>query len=70
MSRLKNINFDYNKIKDLVCQLAFEKKIALISVIIKDKDYRGNFYEYSASLARKYNIPEMNETELDNYLHK
>jgi hypothetical protein len=69
MPRLKNIDVNYSQIKDLVFQLAFEKKMALIGEIVKDKDYLGNFYQYSESLTKKHGIPQMNEPELDNFLH-
>jgi len=68
IARIKNIDVNYNQIKELVCQLAFEKKMALIKEIVKDKDYRKNFYQFSESLAKKHNVPQMNESELDKFL--
>jgi hypothetical protein len=70
MPKLKEINIDYDQVRDLVCQLAFEKKMALIKEIVKDKCYKENFYDFTESLVRKYNIPAMNETELDDFLHE
>ena len=60
---------DYNQIKELVCQLAFEKKLALIKDLVQEKSYRESFYQYTESLVKKYDIPDMNETDLDNFLH-
>ena len=58
------------QIRDLVYQLNFEKKMALIKEIVKDRRYQENFYRFSESLARKYDIPNMNESELDAFLHE
>ncbi|MBU1053716.1 MAG: hypothetical protein KKC46_07790 [Proteobacteria bacterium] len=70
MPKLKDIDINYDQIKDLVYQLAFEKKMALIKEIVKDRSYQANFYRFADSLLKKYDIPDMNESELDNYLHE
>lgn len=70
MPKLKQIEIDYEQIRDLVSQLAFEKRIALIKDIVKDKRYQEEFYRFTESLTKKYDIPEMTESELDNFLHK
>lgn len=70
MPRLKDIDVNYSQIKDLVCQLAFEKKIELIKEIARDRDYQENFYRYSESLVKRHGIPRMSEAELDKFLHE
>jgi len=70
MPKLKEIDINYDQIRDLVYQLNFEKKMALIKEIVKDRRYQENFYRFSESLARKYDIPSMNESELDAFLHE
>ena len=37
MPKLKEININYEQVRDLVYQLAFEKKMALIREIVKDR---------------------------------
>ena len=69
MPKLREIDIDYDQIRELVCQLAFSKKMSLIREIVQDKKYQEDFYAYTASLARKYNIPNMTEQELDEFLH-
>jgi hypothetical protein len=69
MPKLKEIDVDYEQIKGLVCQLAFEKKLSLIRELVTEKSYRESFYRYTESLVKKYNIPEMNESQLDDFLH-
>ena len=70
MPKLREIEIDYEQIRDLVYQLAFEKRIALIKEIVSDKSYREEFYRFTESLTKKYDIPEMTEAELDTFLHK
>ncbi len=70
MPKLKEINITYDQIVELVHQLEFEQKISLIASVIREKRYRDNFYCYTESLGTKYNIPSMNEEELDKFLHK
>ena len=70
MPKLREIDIDYEQIRDLVYQLAFEKRIALIKEIVRDKRYREDFYRFTESLTKKYDIPEMTESELDTFLHK
>jgi len=69
MPNLKEIDVDYEQIKGLVCQLAFEKKLSLIKELVTEKSYRESFYRYTESFLEKYNIPEMNESQLDDFLH-
>ena len=70
MPKLKEIDINYDQIRDLVYQLTFERKMALIKEIVKDGRYQENFYHFSESLVRKYDIPNMNESELDAFLHE
>ena len=70
MPKLRDIYVNYDQIKDLVYQLSFEKKMALIKEIVKDRSYQENFYHFTESLAKKYDIPDMNESELDTFLHE
>jgi len=70
MPKLKEIDIDYEQIKDLFSQLDFEKKMALMKEVIKDKRYRENFYAYTQGLVKKYKIPAMREEELDTFLHR
>ena len=69
MPKLKDIDIDYEQIKGLVYQLAFEKKLALIHELVMEKDYKESFYQYTESFLKKYNISEMNESQLDDFLH-
>ena len=69
MPKLKEINIDYEQVRDLVYQLAFEKKMTLIREIVKDRRYQEDFYHFAESLVKKYDIPKMNESELDAFLH-
>ena len=69
MPKLKEIDINYDQIRDLVYQLEFEKKMALIKDVVKDKSYQNDFYRFTESLIKKYNIPEMDESELDTLLH-
>lgn len=70
MPKLREIDINYDQIRDLVYQLAFEKKMALIKEIVKDRRYQEDFYRFTESLAKKYAIPNMNESELDAFLHE
>jgi hypothetical protein len=70
MPKLKEIDINYEQIKDLFSQLDFQKKMALMKEVIKDKRYRENFYAYTEGLAKKYKIPAMSEEELDAFLHR
>ena len=45
------------------------KKLSLIRELVKETSYRESFYRYTESLAKKHNIPEMNESKLDDFLH-
>jgi hypothetical protein len=69
MPKLKEIDIDYDQIRELVFQLAFSKKMSLLREIVQDKKYQEDFYSFTESLAKKYNIPDMNEQELDEFLH-
>ncbi len=70
MPKLKEIDIKYEQVRDLVYQLAFEKKLALIREIVKDRRYQEDFYHFTESLVKKYDIPGMNESELDTFLHE
>ena len=65
----KDIEINYDQICDLVRQLAFEKRMALIRDVAKEINYREDFYAYTENLTQKYSITEMNEDELDVFLH-
>jgi len=69
MPKLKEVDVNYEQIKGLVYQLAFEKKLALINELVMDRSYKENFYRYTESFLTKYNIPKMNESQLDRLLH-
>ncbi len=69
MPKLKEIDVNYEQIKGLVYQLAFEKKLALINELVMDRSYKEDFYSYTESFLKKYNIPKMNESQLDGFLH-
>ena len=69
MPKLKEIDITYEQVRDLVYQLAFEKKMTLIKEIAKDEHYRDDFYRFTESLVKKYDIPGMNESELDAFFH-
>jgi len=70
MPKLKEIKLDYEQVRDLVYQLAFDKKIDLIKDIVRDKTYQEEFYRFTELLTKKYAIPKMAESELDNFLHE
>jgi|GEM_PF-736332 len=70
MPKLKGLDITYNQIVELVRQLEFEEKVSLIKAVIHEKKYRQSFYRYTESLTKKYEIPMMNEEELDNFLHE
>jgi hypothetical protein len=70
MPKLKEVDINYDQIRELVRQLKFDKKMALIREIIKERGYKDNFYVYTESLAKKYNIPKMSEEELDRFLRE
>jgi len=69
MPKLKNIDINYEQIRDLVLQLEFDKKMSLIKELTKNKTYQENFYKFTESLVKKYNIPNMSDDELDDLLH-
>ncbi len=69
MPKLKEIEINYDQVVELVHQLEFEKKIALIQTVIKEQEYRENFYRYTEGLRQKYHIPLMSAEELDTFLH-
>lgn len=70
MPTLKEIDINYDQVRDLVYQLAFDKKMELIKEIAKDRRYQESFYHFTESLAEKYDVPDMNESELDTFLHE
>lgn len=69
MPKLKDIDLDYDQIRELVKKLDFEKKMALIREVTKEREYRKNFYGFTEGLLKKYKIPEMSDDELDTCLH-
>jgi len=69
MPKLKDVDINYDQVKELVRQLDFEKKMALIREVAREKEYKKNFYNYTEGLVKKYKIPKMSEKELDAFLH-
>lgn len=69
MPTLKEVEFTSRQVIELVKQLDFDDKMAVITEIANENDYRKKFYAYTENLARRYNIPEMSEEELDTFLH-
>ena len=69
MPKLKELEINYEQIKNLVLQLDFEQKMLLIKELSKEMSYRKNFYRYSEELAKKSGIKKMSEEELDTFLH-
>ncbi len=69
MPKLKDVDINFDQIKELVRQLDFEKKMALIREVARERGYKKNFYNYTEGLVKKYKIPEMSEKELDAFLH-
>ena len=69
MPKLKELEINYEQIKNLVLQLDFEQKMLLIKELSKDMSYRDNFYRYTEELAKKSGIKKMSEEELDTFLH-
>lgn len=67
--KLKEIDINNEQIWDLVNQLDYDKKISLVKEVVREKEYKKNLYAYTESLAKKYNFPEINEEELDIFLH-
>ena len=70
MPKLKEIDINYDQIRELVDQLEFDKKMALIKEVTGDVRYQNDFYRFSESLVRKHNIPDMSKSELDSFLHE
>jgi 23S rRNA maturation-related 3'-5' exoribonuclease YhaM len=70
MPKLKEIDINYDQIRELVYQLEFDKKMALIKEVTGDVRYQNDFYRFAESLVRKHNIPDMSESELDSFLHE
>jgi hypothetical protein len=69
MPTLEEVEISEEKVYELIKQLDFKKKMALIRKIAKERDYRDNFYAYTEDLAKQYNIPDMTEEELADFLH-
>ena len=69
MPALKELNITYEQIVELVCQLEFEKQLALLQMLLHAQGYRKNFYRYTEALREQYHIPAMNEESLDQFLH-
>ena len=70
MPKLKEIDINYDQIRELVYQLEFDKKMALIKEVTGDVRYQNDFYRFAESLVRKHNIPDMSKSELDSFLHE
>ena len=70
MPKLKEVEVNYRQVCELVKQLKFKEKMDLIREVTGENDYRKTFYTYTEGLSKKYNIPEMNEEELDIFLHQ
>jgi len=70
MPKLKEVEVNYKQVCELVKQLEFREKMDLIREVTGENSYRKNFYTYTEGLAKRYNIPGMNEEELDTFLHQ
>ncbi|UCH96818.1 MAG: hypothetical protein JSV88_08185 [Candidatus Aminicenantes bacterium] len=70
MPKLKEVEINYQQVCELVKQLEFKEKIGLLKEVTREAGYRENFYNYTESLAKQYNIPTMTEEELDEFLHR
>lgn len=70
MPKLKEIDVNYSQVRELVGQLEFKKKMTLMREIIREKEYKNSFCKYTEYLLKKYDIPTMNEDELDTFLHQ
>lgn len=70
MPKLKEVDINYQQVCELVKQLEFKEKIGLLKEVTREAGYRENFYNYTESLAKQYNIPAMTEKELDEFLHR
>lgn len=46
MPKLYEVEIDYDQIRDLVCQLTFNKKFQLTKEIIRDKNYQEDYYHF------------------------
>ena len=70
MPKLKEVDINYQQVCELVKQLEFKEKIGLLKEVTREAGYRENFYNFTESLAKQYNIPAMTEEELDEFLHR
>jgi hypothetical protein len=69
MPKLKELEINYEQIRNLVLQLGSKQKMLLVKELSKDMSYRKNFYKYTGELAKKSGIKKMSEEELDTFLH-
>jgi hypothetical protein len=69
MPKLKELEINYEQIRNLVLQLDSKQKMLLVKELSKDMLYRKNFYKYTGELAKKSGIKKMSEEELDTFLH-
>jgi len=68
MPEFKDREISYDRIDELVCQLEFDKQVALIKAMLSEKAYQEYFYQSSEELRKKYQIPFLQEDELDRFL--
>jgi hypothetical protein len=69
MPKLKDVDINYEQIRQLFKQLDFEKKMSLIKEVARERGYKKKFYSYTEGLVKKYKIPKMSEKDLDAFLH-
>lgn len=70
MPKLNDLEISFDQVRNLVSQLDFKMKTVLIKKVIKEKNYKKNFYAYAEGLAKKHKIPRMSEKKLDEFLHE
>jgi hypothetical protein len=68
MPEFKDREISYDRIDELVRQLEFDKQVALIKAMLSEKVYQEYFYQSSEELRKKYQIPFLQEDELDRFL--
>ncbi len=68
MSTFKDREISYDRIDELVRQLEFDRQVALIKAMLSAKASQEYCYPSSAELSKKYQIPFLQEDELDRFL--
>jgi hypothetical protein len=68
MPEFKDREISYDRIDELVRQLEFDKQVALIKAMLSAKAYQEYFDQDSEELSKNYQIPFLQEDELDLFL--